>query len=525
MENLRDDKYLTTVDGASCVHANLTVPELVEKAVLRGEGILTSSGALRVATGKYTGRSPDDKFIVETPSVYSDIAWGSNKAFSGEQFIQLHNRMKAYMQNREIFVFDGFAGADEKNRVKVRFVNEFAWQNLFVRQMFIRPEVKPLGADYDFKVICLPGFKAVPKIDGTNSEVFIVLNFERRMVLIGGTHYAGEMKKAIFTVMNYLLPKREILCMHCSANLGEDGDSALFFGLSGTGKTTLSADPKRRLIGDDEHAWSDDGIFNIEGGCYAKCIRLSEAGEPQIWQAIRFGSVLENVAVLEESRIADYDSSELTENTRVAYPVDYIPGAVIPGTGSHPKTVVFLTADAFGVLPPIAKLDNEQAMYHFLSGYTSKLAGTERGVTEPQATFSACFGSPFLPLSPLVYAKMLGERLARHGTNVYLINTGWSGGAYGAGKRMNLAYTRAMVTAALDGSLDDVAYEADPIFNVSVPVSCPGVPTEILQPKNTWQDGAAYDKQARRLAKLFAENFAKFNGEIPPEISAAGPKA
>lgn len=524
MENLRDNKYLSMVDGASCVHANLTAPELVEKAVLRGEGTLTSSGALRVATGKYTGRSPDDKFIVETPAVYSDIAWGSNKAFSGEQFIQLHNRMKAYMQNREMFVFDGFAGADEKNCVKVRFVNEFAWQNLFVRQMFIRPESKPLGSEYDFKVICLPSFKAVPKIDGTNSEVFIVLNFERRMVLIGGTHYAGEMKKAIFTVMNYLLPKRDILCMHCSANLGEEGDSALFFGLSGTGKTTLSADPQRRLIGDDEHAWSDDGIFNIEGGCYAKCIRLSEAGEPQIWQAIRFGSVLENVAVSEESRIADYDNSKLTENTRVAYPVDYIPGAVIPGIGGHPKTVVFLTADAFGVLPPISRLDNEQAMYHFLSGYTSKLAGTERGVTEPQATFSACFGAPFLPLSPLVYAKMLGERLAKHGTSVYLINTGWSGGAYGEGKRMNLTYTRAMVTAALDGSLADVGYELDPIFNVSVPASCPGVPSEILQPKNTWQDGVAYDKQARQLAKLFAENFAKFNGEIPPEISAAGPK-
>ncbi|WP_346353929.1 phosphoenolpyruvate carboxykinase (ATP) [Azotosporobacter soli] len=525
MESLGENKYLSMVDGASHVYANLTPAELVEKAVARAEGVLTSTGALRVTTGKYTGRSPNDKFIVETPAVHSDIAWGSNKAFEGDQFIHLYHRMKAYMQNREMFVFDGYAGADESSRVKVRFVNEFAWQNLFVHQMFIRPEEGQQESRYDFKVICIPGFKAVPAIDGTNSEVFIVLNFERRMVLIGGTHYAGEMKKAIFTVMNYLLPKRDILCMHCSANLGDQGDTALFFGLSGTGKTTLSADPKRRLIGDDEHAWSNEGIFNIEGGCYAKCIRLSEVGEPQIWQAIRFGSVLENVSLREGTREADYDSIEFTENTRVAYPVDYIPGAVIPGVGGHPKTVVFLTADAFGVLPPIAKLDNEQAMYHFLSGYTSKLAGTERGVTEPQATFSACFGAPFLPLSPLVYAKMLGEKLAKHGTNVYLINTGWSGGAYGEGKRMNLAYTRAMVSAAIEGALADVSYELDPIFNVQVPTSCPGVPAEILKPKNTWQDGAAYEKQARQLAQLFEKNFAQFSEDMLPEIAAAGPKA
>lgn len=525
MEEMRDNKCLSMVEGASAVYANLTPPQLIEKAVERGEGVLTSTGALRVTTGKYTGRSPNDKFIVETPAVYSDIAWGSNKAFGGEQFTQLYHRMKAYIQNREAFVFDGYAGADEKNRVRVRFVNEFAWQNLFVHQMFIRPQTGEAECDYDFKVVCLPGFKAVPAVDGTNSEVFIVLNFERRMVLIGGTHYAGEMKKAIFTVMNYLLPKRDILCMHCSANQGTAEDTALFFGLSGTGKTTLSADPKRRLIGDDEHAWSSDGIFNIEGGCYAKCIRLSADGEPQIWQAIRFGAVLENVTLDDESRSADYDSTEFTENTRVAYPVEHIPGAVIPGIGKHPKTVIFLTADAFGVLPPVAKLENEQAMYHFLSGYTSKLAGTERGVTEPQATFSACFGAPFLPLSPLVYAKMLGERLIEHGTQVYLINTGWSGGAYGEGKRMNLDYTRAMVSAAIEGKLADVAYEVDPIFNVLVPTSCPGVPTEILQPKNTWKDGAAYEKQARQLAKLFNDNFVRFSADMLPEIAAAGPRA
>lgn len=523
MERIVEMKDLAIVEGVGAIYANLSTAQLVEQAVQRGEGVLTDTGALRVTTGKYTGRSPHDKFIVETPAVHSDIAWGSNQAFSGEQFTHLHHRMNAYLQNREVFVFDGMAGAAAEHQVKVRFVNEFAWQNLFVHQLFIRPEQLPAEWQPDFTVVCAPGFKAIPEIDGTHSEVFIVLNFERKMVLIGGTHYAGEMKKAIFTVMNYVLPKQDILCMHCSANIGEDGDTALFFGLSGTGKTTLSADPARRLIGDDEHAWSDNGIFNIEGGCYAKCIHLSEKNEPQIWSAIRFGAVLENVDIDIESRCSDYDSNAFTENTRVAYPVEHIPGAVIPGVGSHPKTVVFLTADAFGVLPPIAKLNNAQAMYHFLSGYTSKLAGTERGITEPQATFSACFGSPFLPMSPLVYANMLGERLAKHGTEVYLINTGWSGGPYGVGKRMNLAYTRAMVTAALEGKLRDVIYEEDAVFKLQVPTSCPGVPAEILKPRNTWADAAAYDVQAQQLARLFAENFAKFSGDMPAEIVAAGP--
>jgi len=508
----------------SDVHRNLTVAQLVEQAVIRDEGVLVHNGALRVATGKYTGRSPNDKFIVNSAAVHDDISWSNNKPFSQSNFDQLYNRMLAYMQNREVFVFDGFAGADENHRLQVCFVNEFAWQNLFVHQLFICPD-EPLTTEPEFQVICMPGFKAIPEIDNTNSEAFIVLNFEQRIVLIGGTHYAGEMKKSIFTVMNYLLPLQGILSMHCSANVGPQGDTALFFGLSGTGKTTLSADPNRRLVGDDEHGWSNDGVFNIEGGCYAKCIKLSEQNEPQIWNAIRFGSVLENVVIDQELRTIDYDSDAITENTRAAYPVEYMPDIVIDGVAGHPKTIVFLTADAFGVLPPIAKLNKEQAIYHFLSGYTSKLAGTERGITEPEATFSTCFGAPFLPLSPLVYAKLLGEKIEQHNTNVFLINTGWSGGAYGVGKRMSIPYTRAMVTAAIEGLLDDVAYDLDPIFNVYVPTTCPNVPDEVLKPRNTWLEKQAYDRQAQDLAKRFAKNFTKFGGDISAAIAAAGPKA
>jgi phosphoenolpyruvate carboxykinase (ATP) len=509
------------VDGASKVYHNLTAAELVEKALQGQEGLLTSTGALRVTTGKYTGRSPNDKFIVDSPTVHHEINWKSNKALDVHKFIRLYNRMMAYTQNREIFVFDGFAGSGE-DQIAVRFVNEFAWQNLFVHQLFIRPTAGEHPPD--FKVICMPGFKAVPEIDGTNSEAFIVINFDRRVVLIGGTHYAGEMKKSIFTVMNYLLPKKGVLPMHCSANIGDKGDSALFFGLSGTGKTTLSADPCRRLIGDDEHGWNDKGVFNIEGGCYAKCIRLRHDTEPQIWDAIRFGAVLENVEMDIYSRQVDYDSECITENTRAAYPVDYIPGAVVPGLGGHPKTVVFLTADAFGVLPPVAKLSKEQAMYHFLSGYTSKLAGTERGITEPEATFSACFGAPFLPLPAVDYAKLLGEKLDKHNTRVFLINTGWSGGSYGVGKRMKLSYTRAMVTAAIEGKLDKVEYELDPIFNIYVPKECPGVPAELLQPRSTWPDKEAYEVVARDLARLFINNASKFGEDVPADISSAGPK-
>lgn len=512
------------IDGVKNVHYNLNPAELVEIALKNKEGILTSTGALRVQTGKYTGRSPNDKFIVDAPAVHDDIDWKSSRPFSVEKFNSLYNRMMAYIQNRDVFVFDGFAGADDRHRITVKFINEFAWQNLFVHQLFVRPDGNAQLPEPDYKVICFPGFKANPDIDGTNSEAFIILNFEKRMVLIGGTSYAGEMKKSIFTVMNYILPSKGIMSMHCSANAGENGNTALFFGLSGTGKTTLSADPARRLIGDDEHGWSEDGIFNIEGGCYAKCIHLSHETEPQIWGAIKFGSVLENVAVDLQTRIADYDDHTVTENTRTAYPVEYIPNALVPGVGSHPTTLVFLTADAFGVLPPIAKLTKEQAMYHFLSGYTSKLAGTERGITEPQATFSTGFGAPFLPRSPLVYAKLLGEKLAKHHTSVFLINTGWSGGPYGIGKRIKLAYTRAMVTAATGGKLDNVKCELDPVFNVYIPTECPDVPAEVLQPRNTWADKEAYDRQARQLAGLFAKNFEKFKENMPAEIGHAGPK-
>ena len=507
---------------AGHVHRNLTVAQLVEQAITRGEGVLAENGALRVSTGKYTGRSPNDKFVVDTPAVHADIAWNNNKPYSAEQFQRLYNRMLAYLQNREVFVFDGIAGADPAYQVNVRFVNEFAWQNLFVHQLFVRPAGEPGQPEY--QVLCLPGFKGSPELDGTNSEAFIVLNFEEKIILIGGTHYAGEMKKSIFTVINYIMPLKGILSMHCSANVGPKGDAALFFGLSGTGKTTLSADPNRQLVGDDEHCWTNAGIFNVEGGCYAKCIRLSQENEPQIWNAIRFGSVLENVVLNNDTRQVDYDSETITENTRAAYPVDYMPDVVIPGVAGHPKTIVFLTADAFGVLPPVAKLNKEQAIYHFLSGYTSKLAGTERGITEPETTFSTCFGSPFLPLSPLAYAELLGKKLEEHNTSVFLINTGWSGGPYGVGKRMKIPYTRAMVTAAIEGILDEVPYELDPIFNVFVPTTCPGVPSELLKPRNTWEDKDAYDKQALDLAQRFNKNFTKFSN-MPPEIIASGPKA
>jgi phosphoenolpyruvate carboxykinase (ATP) len=511
------------LSSASLVHWNLTSAELVELSLRRKEGLLTENGALRVTTGKYTGRSPNDKFIVDSSFVHNDIAWGSNKPFTEQQFEQLYNRMLAYMENRELFVFDGFAGADERYHTSVRFINEFAWQNLFIHQLLVRQEAINQEFKPDFHICCMPGFRAVPDIDRTNSEAFIVINFERKMIIIGGTHYAGEMKKSIFSVMNYLLPRRGILSMHCSANMGLDGETALFFGLSGTGKTTLSADPKRQLIGDDEHGWSDHGIFNIEGGCYAKCIGLRHETEPQIWEAIKFGAVLENVVVDGSNRMVNFDDPSITENTRVAYPVGFIPNALIPGLGGHPKTVVFLTADAFGVLPPISKLNKEQAMYHFLSGYTSKLAGTELGITQPEATFSACFGAPFLPLSPLTYAKLLGEKLEKHNTNVFLINTGWSGGPYGVGCRMKLAYTRAMVTAAIEGQLNEVAYELDSIFNVYIPTECPGVSQELLNPIHTWQDKDAYLCKAQELARLFNQNISKFGNSIPIEVISAGP--
>lgn len=509
------------------VHRNLSVPSLVETAVKYGEGLVTSTGALSVTTGKYTGRSPKDKFIVEDALSKDHVHWGPvNQPFSQEKFDALYAKVLSHLKTKdELFIFDGFAGADETYRLPIRIINEYSWQNLFVHTLFIRPTAAELEThDPQFTVIGVPSFLADPAVDGTNSETFILVSFEKRVVLIGGTHYAGEMKKSIFSVMNFLLPQKGVMPMHCSANVGQSGDVALFFGLSGTGKTTLSADPNRNLIGDDEHGWSDDGVFNFEGGCYAKCIRLTAANEPEIWNAIKFGAVLENVVVDQETRVADYDSDQLTENTRAAYPIDSIPGAVLPSVGGHPNVIVFLTADAFGVLPPIAKLTKEQAMYYFLSGYTSKLAGTERGVTEPEATFSTCFGAPFLPLAPTVYAELLGEKITKHDAKVYLVNTGWTGGGYGEGSRMKLSYTRAMVTAAIEGRLDTAKYEIDPIFGLALPTEVDGVPAEVLNPRNTWENKEAYDVQAKDLASRFINNFEKF-GTVSDEIKSAAPKA
>ncbi len=503
---------------------NLPPASLVEEALKKGEGKLNNTGALCVTTGKYTGRSPNDKFIVDTKSVHDKIAWGKvNVPISLDKFNNIYAKMAAYLQNSDIYIFDGFAGADAKHSQAFRIMTETAYQSLFIQQLLIRPTAEQLaGFKEDYTIIAAPGLKCIPEIDGVNSEAAILIDYERHLVLIAGTGYAGEIKKSVFSVMNYVLPQDNVLPMHCSANIGKKNDTALFFGLSGTGKTTLSADPLRMLIGDDEHGWSDDGVFNFEGGCYAKCINLSKENEPQIWDAIKFGSLIENVVMDESTRVLDYNDDSITENTRVGYPVDYIPNAVIPGVGSTPTAVIFLTADAFGVLPPISKLDKNMAMYHFVSGYTSKLAGTERGITEPQATFSTCFGEPFLPLDPNVYAQMLGERIEKSGASVFLINTGWSGGAYGTGKRMSLKYTRAMVTAALEGKLDSDKFVKDPIFNVLVPTECPNVPSEILMPENTWQDKAAYAETAKKLAGMFKKNFEKYTS-MPQAIVEAGP--
>jgi phosphoenolpyruvate carboxykinase (ATP) len=503
----------------------LPVSALIEEAVARKEGVLTASGALQVLTGKFTGRSPKDKYIVQEQSTADKIDWGGvNRPLAPEKFDRLYRKAMDYMSERELYVFDGFAGTDGKYRLPVRFINEYAWHNLFVRQLFIRPSREELEQHRPaFTVIALPGLKAEPEVHGTNSETFIAVSFEKNVVLIGGTEYAGEMKKSIFTVLNFLLPLDGVLPMHCSANVGEKGDVALFFGLSGTGKTTLSADPQRHLIGDDEHGWSDQGVFNFEGGCYAKCIGLSREKEPQIWNAVRYGTVLENVTVDRFTREVDFDSSLYTENTRAAYPVEYIPNALIPGAAGHPNTIIFLTADAFGVLPPVAKLTKDQAMYHFLSGYTSKLAGTERGVTEPEATFSTCFGAPFLPMDPRVYAKLLGEKIERHGVRVYLVNTGWTGGPYGIGERVKLTYTRAMVTACLNGEIEQGNFTQDPVFGWQVPAAMEGVPSELFNPRIAWQDKAAYDRMAGDLALKFVNNFSRF-ADIDPAIRNAGPR-
>jgi phosphoenolpyruvate carboxykinase (ATP) len=513
---------------ADHVYTNLSAPRLVEAALAHGEGELAASGALVARTGKRTGRSPSDKFLVQYRGATSAerIAWGKvNQPIAPEVFERLLARVAAYFQGRDLFVVDAYAGADPRYGLPIRIVTEFAWHALFAYQLFRRLDGTALGQHApEWTIISAPRFQAEPAIDGTKSETAVILDVERKLVLICGTEYAGEIKKSIFSAMNYVLPLSGVFPMHCSANIGADGATALFFGLSGTGKTSLSADPNRKLIGDDEHGWSDAGIFNFEGGCYAKCINLSRANEPQIWNAIRFGAVVENVVVDPITRIADYADDSLTENTRVAYPVEFIDNAELSGLGAHPRTILFLAADAFGVLPPIARLTPEQAHYHFLSGYTAKLAGTEVGVTEPQATFSTCFGSPFLPLAPEVYARMLGEKMDKHSVQVFLLNTGWSGGPTGVGQRIKLGYTRAMVRAALAGQLDTAATYTDPVFGLHVPAYIAGVPDAILRPRETWSDPRAYDDKARDLARRFIENFQKFE-DAPKEVVAAGPKA
>ncbi len=511
------------------VYWNLTTPILYEQIIRRREGLLSHLGPVVVRTGSFTGRSPNDKFIVKEPTSEHEIWWGDvNRPFSEEKFNQIWYRMQAYLQGNDIFVQDCYVGADEKHRIPLRVITEYAWHSLFARNMFIRildeDELKNHVPEYT--IIDLPKFHAVPELDGTNSEAFILVNFKEKLILIGGTSYAGEIKKSAFTVMNYLLPKKDILSMHCSANVGPKGDTAIFFGLSGTGKTTLSTDPSRALIGDDEHGWSDDGVFNFEGGCYAKVIRLSPEAEPEIWETTRkFGTILENVAIDSYWRRPDFNDSTFTENTRASYPITHLENIVEEGKAGHPRNIVFLTADAFGVLPPISRLTPEQAMYHFLSGYTAKVAGTERGVTEPQATFSTCFGAPFMPQHPSVYAKLLGEKIKKHQVNCWLVNTGWTGGPYGIGHRMEIKYTRAMLNAALDGKLDDVPYVEDPIFKVHVPTECPGVPNEVLIPENTWQDKEAYRQKAKELATKFVENFKQYETYVSDEVKKAGPEA
>ena len=510
------------------VYRNLSPADLTQAALRRGEGVLSDTGAIVVNTGKYTGRSPKDKYIVDSEGVHDQINWGSvNVPISREAFNQIKGKMAAYLQDREIYIFDGFAGADPQCTKKFRIINELASENLFIRNLLIRPSKEELEnfGDADFTIIAAPGFKCIPEIDGTHSEAFIGIDYEAKTVLIAGSQYAGEIKKSVFSVMNYLMPFEDVLPMHCSANMDpQTGDTAVFFGLSGTGKTTLSADPARLLIGDDEHGWSDRGIFNFEGGCYAKCIDLEEEKEPDIYHAIKFGSVVENV-ILDDDHHPDYTDNSITDNTRVGYPIDYIPNAAVPSVGGIPSVIIFLTADSFGVLPPISRLSKEAAMYHFVTGFTSKVEGTERGITEPVPTFSTLFGQPFMPLAPDVYARMLGDKIEKYNTRVYLINTGWTGGSYGTGSRMKLKYTRAMVTAALNGEIEDADFRHDSIFNVDIPQSCAGVPSEVMNPRDTWADKDAYDETARRLAGMFQKNFSDNYPDMDPEIAGAGPKA
>lgn len=507
---------------------NLTPAELVEESIIRGEGVLTDKGALAVDTGKFTGRSPKDKFIVFDATTEKTVWWGEiNIKFDPDKFDRLYEKVCSYFQGKTIYVRDSYACADPKYRLNVRVVTESPWQNLFANNLFLRPTKEEIlkTVKAEWSIICAPGFHADPALDGTRQDNFTIINFTKKIILIGGSAYTGEIKKGIFSVLNYVLPhEKKVLSMHCSANIGMQKDTAIFFGLSGTGKTTLSADPNRGLIGDDEHGWADQTVFNFEGGCYAKCVNLSMEKEPQIFNAIRFGSLVENVEFYDGTTTVDYDNITKTENTRAAYPINHIDNAVEPSIAGIPKNIFFLTCDAFGVLPPISKLDAGQAMYHFISGYTAKVAGTEVGIVEPTTTFSACFGKAFLPLHPTSYAELLGEKLKKNKVNVWLVNTGWSGGSFGVGSRMKLSFTRAMITAALNGELDKVQFESMPVFSLSMPKSCPGVPAEILNPRNTWNDKNEYDSKMNTLAASFVKNFAQYADFANEEILNAAPK-
>lgn len=516
------------LDNVSAAYWNLNVAELVEETLVRGEGVLTDTGALAVDTGEFTGRSPKDKFIVLDNITKDTIWWGDvNFKFDADKFDVLYNRMCAFLSGKEVYVRDSYVCADKNYRLNIRVVTETPWSNLFANNLFLRPTKEEITTfNPEWTIICAPGYKAKPEIDGTRQHNFTILNMTKKVILIGGSGYTGEIKKGIFSLLNYILPhEKGVLPMHCSANIGKQGDTAIFFGLSGTGKTTLSADPNRGLIGDDEHGWSDTGVFNFEGGCYAKCVDLSKEKEPEIFSAIKFGALLENIEFYENTATVDFTNISKTENTRVGYPLNFIDNAVEPSVGGIPKNIFFLTCDAYGVLPPISKLTAGQAMYHFISGYTAKVAGTEMGITEPTLTFSACFGKVFLPLHPTKYAELLGKKLKKHNVNVWLINTGWSGGAYGTGSRMKLSYTRAMITAALTGKLDAVKYANLPIFGLQMPVECPDVPAEILNPRNTWKSKEAYDTTANKLAASFIKNFEQYADAANDEIMSASPKA
>jgi len=528
IKNPQADLSQYGIEHAKNAYWNLSPEELVEETIKRDLGVLADSGAVCINTGEFTGRSPQDRFIVKDEITEKSVDWGAiNKPIEAKYFYQLREKIQKYFSGKDVFVRDAIACADEEYQTPVRVMTELPWSNQFVYNMFLRPTEEQLQTfEPQWVVYNAPGFEADPDIDGVRQANFAIINFAEKQIIVGGTGYTGEIKKGVFSVLNYVLPKeRDVLAMHCSANMGKDGDVAIFFGLSGTGKTTLSADPNRKLIGDDEHGWSKNGVFNFEGGCYAKTIDLTEDKEPEIYRAIKHRAILENIGFHNKSREVNYEDSTITQNTRVSYPIYHIDNTVQPSKGGHPTNIFFLTADAFGVLPPIARLTPEQAMYYFISGYTAKVAGTEEGVVDPEATFSACFGAPFMPLHPTFYAEMLSEKVQQHHTNVWLLNTGWTGGAFGTGSRIKLRYTRAMITAALTGQLDDVDYTTHPVFGLEMPNSCPEVPETVLNPRNTWADKAAYDQQAEKLANAFAKNFKKFEDEASEDIMKAAPSA